>query len=151
QVARKRRFPRPRKATLEAPCESHISADEMRALAIAERDIATFVEAGQALLRIRDERLYRSTHETFEEYCRDQGWSEGYVHELIEVGAVGVIPPELASLPPGEQGEHPARFIERLCSELRSRRVQLAGSNLVYHFYCLLDWVDRELSAYGRS
>ncbi len=31
-----------------------------------------FCEAGTALREIRDKRLYRSTHKTFEEYCRDR-------------------------------------------------------------------------------
>ncbi|MBE9001074.1 hypothetical protein IQ274_23335 [Nostoc sp. LEGE 12447] len=31
-----------------------------------------FLEAGQALMELRDRRLYRSTHRTFEEYCRDR-------------------------------------------------------------------------------
>ncbi|MHC5762844.1 hypothetical protein, partial [Nostoc sp.] len=31
-----------------------------------------FLEAGQALMELRDRRLYRSTHQTFEEYCRDR-------------------------------------------------------------------------------
>ena len=31
-----------------------------------------FVEAGKALMELRDRRLYRSTHRTFEEYCRDR-------------------------------------------------------------------------------
>ncbi|MDZ7955369.1 hypothetical protein [Nostoc sp. DedQUE09] len=31
-----------------------------------------FLEAGQALMKLRDRRLYRSTHRTFEEYCRDR-------------------------------------------------------------------------------
>ncbi len=29
-----------------------------------------FVEAGKALRELRDRRLYRNTHKTFEEYCR---------------------------------------------------------------------------------
>lgn len=32
----------------------------------------TFVEVGTALLRIRDERLYRTTYSTFEDYCRER-------------------------------------------------------------------------------
>lgn len=32
----------------------------------------TFHEAGTALRELRDRRLYRSTHQTFEEYCRDR-------------------------------------------------------------------------------
>ncbi|MBD2249183.1 hypothetical protein H6G26_38775, partial [Nostoc sp. FACHB-888] len=31
-----------------------------------------FFEAGKALAQLRDRRLYRSTHRTFEEYCRDR-------------------------------------------------------------------------------
>ncbi|MBH8575352.1 hypothetical protein I8752_20515 [Nostocaceae cyanobacterium CENA369] len=31
-----------------------------------------FYEAGKALTELRDRRLYRSTHRTFEEYCRDR-------------------------------------------------------------------------------
>jgi hypothetical protein len=31
-----------------------------------------FYEAGKALMELRDRKLYRSTHKTFEEYCRDR-------------------------------------------------------------------------------
>jgi hypothetical protein len=31
-----------------------------------------FYEAGKALAELRDRRLYRSTHKTFETYCRDR-------------------------------------------------------------------------------
>ena len=31
-----------------------------------------FYEAGMALMQLRDRRLYRSTHATFEDYCRDR-------------------------------------------------------------------------------
>ncbi|MHC5762853.1 hypothetical protein [Nostoc sp.] len=33
-----------------------------------------FLSAGQALMELRDRRLYRSTHRTFEEYCRVRPW-----------------------------------------------------------------------------
>ncbi|GAA6617570.1 hypothetical protein [Scytonema sp. NUACC26] len=32
----------------------------------------SFYEAGKALMELRDKRLYRNTHKTFEEYCRDR-------------------------------------------------------------------------------
>ena len=32
----------------------------------------TFVDVGNALLEIRDKRLYRQEYSTFEEYCREQ-------------------------------------------------------------------------------
>ncbi len=39
--------------------------------------VQTFYEVGNALLQIRDERLYRQTHSTFEEYCREK-WSKNH-------------------------------------------------------------------------
>lgn len=36
--------------------------------------LRTFVEVGMALMRIRDRRLYRATHDTFEAYCQER-WS----------------------------------------------------------------------------
>lgn len=32
------------------------------------------MEAGKALTQLRDRKLYRSTHKTFEEYCRVRPW-----------------------------------------------------------------------------
>lgn len=40
---------------------------------VIERGLQTFVEVGEALLTIRDNRLYRAGHRTFEDYCR-QRW-----------------------------------------------------------------------------
>jgi hypothetical protein len=56
---------------------------------VIERGLATFVEVGEALLEIRDTRLYRATHATFEAYCRDR-WRMGreYAHRLIEASQV---------------------------------------------------------------
>jgi hypothetical protein len=34
--------------------------------------LETFVDVGLALLEIRDGRLYRTTHETFDDYCRER-------------------------------------------------------------------------------
>jgi hypothetical protein len=53
--------------------------------AIIERGLQTFVEVGQALLRIRDERLYRETHDTFADYCqRRWGFSRQRGQQLVE-------------------------------------------------------------------
>jgi phage N-6-adenine-methyltransferase len=52
-----------------------------------ERGLDTFVQVGEALLEIRDSRLYRVEHKTFEDYCRVKwGMSRQNAHELI--GAV---------------------------------------------------------------
>ena len=40
---------------------------------VVERGLATFVVVGEALARIRDGRLYRESHKTFEAYC-DERW-----------------------------------------------------------------------------
>jgi hypothetical protein len=48
-----------------------------------------FYEAGKALAEIRDRRLYRSTHKTFEEYCRDRfGYTRRNVNYTIAAAAV---------------------------------------------------------------
>ena len=39
---------------------------------IIEHGMTSFVEVGNALLEIRDRRLYRQTHSSFEDYCRDK-------------------------------------------------------------------------------
>ena len=48
-----------------------------------------FVEAGTALRQLRDGRLYRSTHKTFEEYCRARfGFQRRHCYQLIEAAGV---------------------------------------------------------------
>lgn len=44
---------------------------------IIKRGLQTFYEVGEALLRIRDKRLYRADYETFESYCQLQ-WNLEY-------------------------------------------------------------------------
>ncbi len=48
-----------------------------------------FYEAGAALRQLRSRRLYRSTHRTFEEYCRERfGFSRQNVNYLIAASGV---------------------------------------------------------------
>ncbi|MEH2178724.1 hypothetical protein [Nostoc sp.] len=48
-----------------------------------------FYEAGKALMELRDRRLYRSTHKTFEDYCRDKfGHSRQQSNYLIAAADV---------------------------------------------------------------
>lgn len=52
--------------------------------AVIERGLATFVEVGNALLTIRDRRLYRQSHDTFEDYCRERwGFVASRARQLI--------------------------------------------------------------------
>jgi hypothetical protein len=56
---------------------------------VIERGIQTFVEVGQALLEIRDHRLYREEYPTFEEYCKGRwGWSRDYANKQIRAAGV---------------------------------------------------------------
>lgn len=51
---------------------------------VIERGLATFVEVGTALATIRDGRLYRATHGTFEDYCRERwGFNDSRARQLI--------------------------------------------------------------------
>ena len=48
-----------------------------------------FFEAGKALMELSDRRLYRSTHRTFEEYCRDRfGHSRRQSYLLMDAAVV---------------------------------------------------------------
>jgi hypothetical protein len=105
--------------------------------AVIERGLAPFVEVGQALLRIREERLYRGTHKSFDDYCRERWqWSKGHANRQIEAAQVvqnltpiGVTPKneaqarELAPLPPEQQREVAATidFETTTAEQIRAR------------------------------
>lgn len=68
---------KPERSTL-AECEEEI-----------ERGLNNFVEVGNALLRIRNERLYRSEFGTFQEYCETRwSMSRGQAYRMIEAAEV---------------------------------------------------------------
>ena len=54
-----------------------------------ERGIATFVEVGSALKAIRDKKLYKLTHKSFESYVQERwGWTRVRAYQLIETADV---------------------------------------------------------------
>jgi hypothetical protein len=57
--------------------------------AMIERGWRTFMEVGQALSRIRDQKLYRAQHDTFELYCREK-WQFGRAHAYRLMSAAEV-------------------------------------------------------------
>ncbi|MBD2200187.1 MULTISPECIES: hypothetical protein [Calothrix] len=71
-------------------CELELRADEQSHRLHLERKVErAFFEAGKALAELRDRRLYRSTHRTFEEYCRDRfGHSRQQSNYLIAAAGV---------------------------------------------------------------
>jgi hypothetical protein len=57
-------------AAIEVP---ELTEEEQRDRLHLERKVErAFFEAGKALAELRDRRLYRSSHRTFEDYCRDR-------------------------------------------------------------------------------
>ncbi|MEH2324943.1 MAG: hypothetical protein V7K32_15535 [Nostoc sp.] len=67
-----------------------LTEEEQRDRLHLERRVEKAVfEAGKALMELRDRRLYRSTHSTFEEYCKDRfGFKRRHPYRLIEASAV---------------------------------------------------------------
>jgi phage N-6-adenine-methyltransferase len=70
-----------------------IQPDEKQRLRELESKIdaglKTFVDVGTALLEIRDSRLYRQSHGTFEDYCRDKwGFQRNYANKMIAAAEV---------------------------------------------------------------
>jgi hypothetical protein len=96
--------------------------------AVIERGRRTFLEVGNALMTIRDEKLYRVTHATWDGYCRDR-WGISGRHGYRQIEATRTAeemrpmghtprterearriahPPKLKALPPGlSQPENP--------------------------------------------
>ena len=46
---------------------------------VIETGMHTFIEVGTALVAIRDERLYKASHTTFEAYCKER-WGMSRIH-----------------------------------------------------------------------
>lgn len=94
---------------------------------IIAKGLATFVEVGTALLKIRDSRLYRKNYATFEKYCQER-WqmTKSRANQLVDAAKVCenlttlvVIPDServarpLASLTPDQQREAWSRAAEQ--------------------------------------
>jgi len=105
--------------------------------AVVQRGLATFVDVGNALAGIRDARLYRASHGTFEEYLLSRwGMARRTAYRMIEaaqvVGNVShgtQIPPanerqarELARLDPEEQSAAWGKVLDRAQGSLVTAR-----------------------------
>ncbi|MDP9438820.1 MAG: hypothetical protein M3P49_08760 [Actinomycetota bacterium] len=83
---------------------------------VIERGLQTFVEVGNAIREIRDSRLYKQSHETFEDYCRERwGWSDSRARQLI--GAAGAVETVTTVTVPGPANERMARELAPLAKE----------------------------------
>jgi len=67
-----------------------LTEDEQRDRLHLERKVErAFFEAGKALAELRDRRLYRSTHKTFEEYCKDRfGYNRSRSYQMMDAAIV---------------------------------------------------------------
>lgn len=84
-----------------------------------ERGLNTFTEVGNALLAIRDQRLYRAGHGTFEDYCQQRwGFSRIRAHQLIE--AAGTALTIVNSGLPAPSNEGQARMLAHIPSPQRA-------------------------------
>lgn len=56
---------------------------------VIEQGLISYKEAGKALMDIRDEGLYKQSHDTFEAYLKERwNWERTYAHRLIEAAKV---------------------------------------------------------------
>lgn len=88
--------------------------------AVIERGQRAFIEVGHALMEIRDGKLYRDTHDTFEDYCRER-WLWSYVTAFRHIQAAEVVD----ALPRGNvpKDEYQARALVTLDE---GERIQVA-------------------------
>jgi hypothetical protein len=99
---------------------------------IIEEGLEGFLKVGKSLLEIRDSRLYRTTHDTFESYCRDR-WALSLSRCNQLIGAVTVYNTLTTAFPAdtpllAASNEHAIRPLAQLEPEL-----QVATWELIRH------------------
>ena len=73
----------------------------------------TFVEVGNALSEIRDSRIYRSSHGTFEDYCRERwDWNKRSAYQFIAAAEVVENVRNCAHKPASESQARPLAKLE---------------------------------------
>lgn len=108
-----------------------ISLEESRRLialeGVIETGKRTFVEVGLALAEIRDSKLYRVGHATFEAYCRAKwGFAKSYAYDLIKgATTVAALPANLSAI---ADTEGKAREVAKVAPDRREDVVQRAAS-----------------------
>jgi hypothetical protein len=87
---------------VSAELTQHDTAQLTDCETVIEHGLQTFVEVGNALLTIRDNRLYRQGHDTFATYCRDRwGFTATRGRQLIAAA-------ETATIVAAEGGQTPS-------------------------------------------
>jgi ParB family chromosome partitioning protein len=101
---------------------------------VIKQGLKTFVEVGQALMLIRDKRLYRAEFGTFEAYCQDK-WqlTRQYVNNMVAASKV-VSNIGMTTMVVKPQNERQARPLTKLEPELQAeawqKTVEQHGENI---------------------
>jgi hypothetical protein len=81
--------------------------------AVIERGLQTFYEVGTALLKIRNDGLYRPDYGTFEEYCKKRWrWTRGYANAQIRAAEIVQNLDTMVSTPENERQVRPLVGLE---------------------------------------
>lgn len=96
-----------------------LTTSELSELTSCELTIETtqgaFVACGMALDKIREDKLYRSKYDTFEDYCQKRwGWSRQRGYQLIEAAKI------VNNLPENEQKEVKTEYQARVLKKVKS-------------------------------
>ena len=115
--------------------EAEITQSELTKLsqneAIIERGLKTFVDVGQALLTIRDGKLYRRDYGTFEDYCRERwGMSDRRARMMIDASETMATLKTGTIVPVYPQTESQARPLTSLPPEQQAAAWQQAVENV---------------------
>jgi len=86
-----------------------------------EAGLTNFIDVGNALSEIRDAKLYRASHGTFEDYCRERwGMSDRRARQLMTASQIGTMVPEMKT-------ERQARELSRVEPARRQEVVEKAS------------------------
>ena len=102
---------------------------ELKAACIAavREGMDAFTKVGRALLEIRVSRLYRDTHSTFEEFCREEfGMKRQRAYQLIEAASTVAESPECQKF---LTSESQARELAKVEPEARAEVIQRAAES----------------------
>lgn len=114
-----------------------LSIDERNELerceVVIKQGLETFIEVGQALLTIREKRLYRLEFGTFEDYCRDRwGMDKRHANRLIQASeTISNLGPMGPVLPQSERQTRPLTSLEpEIQKEVWTEVVKTHGDNI---------------------
>lgn len=98
--------------------------------AVIKTGLHCFREVGEALLTIRDTRLYRASHSSFEAYCRERwGMGKSYAHQIIKSAkAVGDLVAEVSAIA-DTLPESAARELAKVEPERRAEVVEKVAAS----------------------